>query len=95
MLVKEKIKQAISILKVRNIDCWITFVRESAINHDPMLDFLVETDLTWHSALIITSKGDAIAIVGQGDVANVQDLGVYNEIHSYVEGIQEHFKDVL
>ncbi|MCB2196328.1 MAG: Xaa-Pro peptidase family protein [Bacteroidetes bacterium] len=95
MLVKEKIKQAISILKERNIDCWITFVRESAINHDPMLDFLVETDLTWHSALIITSKGDAIAIVGQGDVANVQDLGVYTEIHSYVKGIQEHFKDVL
>ena len=65
MLVGEKVTQAVDILKELDIDCWITFVRESSIMHDPMLDFLIEADVTWHSAFIVTKSGDTYAIVGE------------------------------
>ena len=64
MLVQEKIAQAKEILKEFDIDCWITFVRESQINGDPILPFLVNADLTWHSALIVNKDGSTKAIVG-------------------------------
>lgn len=95
MLIGEKVRQAIRILEENEIDCWITFVRESAVVGDPNLDFLVESDLTWHSALIITRQGTTHAIVGQLDKASVEDLGVYQEVISYVEGIRKPFQDLM
>ena len=52
MLIKEKVDQAIGILEEYGIDCWITFVRESGMMRDPMMDFLCAADMTWHSAFI-------------------------------------------
>ena len=56
-LIQEKVDQARDILKEFGVDCWITFARETQINGDPTLAFLVGGDLTWHSALILTAKG--------------------------------------
>jgi Xaa-Pro aminopeptidase len=95
MLIKEKITQAIGILKEFNIDCWITFTRESAINGDPTLPFLVPADLTWHSALIITKNGDTRAIVGQYDKKLVEDAGAYKTVIGYVEGIKKPLTEYL
>jgi len=95
MLIQEKVDQAIGILKEYGIDCWITFVRESAISRDPMLDFLVSADVTWHSAFIITKSGETYAIVGQMDKQTVEDLGVYRHIMSYVQGIRENLTDTI
>jgi Xaa-Pro aminopeptidase len=89
MLIEEKVRQAVGILKENDVDCWITFVRESGIVHDPMLDFLVQADVTWHSAFIITMSGKSYAIVGQMDKATIEDLGVYTHVLGYVEGIKE------
>lgn len=95
MLIKEKVAQAINILKEFNIDCWITFVRESSINGDPSLDYLISSDVTWHSAFIVTSKGDTFAIIGKYDKQAVDDLGVYKTVISHVTGLREPFHDVL
>lgn len=89
MLVHEKINQARKIVKELGIDCWITFVRESQINGDPVLPFLVETDVTWHSAFIITSLGEAHAIVGEYDRLTVEELGIYDSVEGFVKGIKE------
>ena len=89
MLIREKVNQAIQILKEYEIDCWITFVRESSIMHDPMLDFLIQSDVTWHSAFILTNTGQTYAIVGQMDAQTIEDLGVYDHVLSYVKGIKE------
>jgi len=91
MLIQEKVEQAVKILSEYSVDCWITFVRESAITRDPMLDFLVTANVTWHSAFIITRSGKTWAIVGQMDRKTVEDLAVYTHIFSYVEGIKENF----
>ena len=95
MLIKEKVEQAIGILNENDVDCWITFVRESGIVHDPMLDFLIEADVTWHSAFIITKSGETYAIVGQMDTASIDDLGVYKHVLGYVEGIKEHLTNTI
>lgn len=89
MLIKEKVRQSVELLKEFNTDCWITFARETAINGDPILPFLVDGDLTWHSALIVTRRGDSYAIVGQYDKKGVEDLGVYGHVTGYVEGITQ------
>lgn len=95
MLIKEKVRQAKEILKEFDIDCWITFVRESQINGDPTLAFLVKADVTWHSAFIITSSGQARAIVGLYDQATIEDLKAYDKVDSFVEGIKPQLQSVL
>jgi len=95
MLIKEKVEQAIGILNENDVDCWITFLRESGIVHDPMLDFLIEADVTWHSAFIITKSGETYAIAGQMDTASIDDLGVYTHVLGYVEGIKEPLTNAI
>jgi Xaa-Pro aminopeptidase len=92
MLVREKVDQAIGILGEYGVDCWITFVRESGMMRDPMMDFLCPADMTWHSAFIITRAGDTHAIVGQMEKRTVEELEVYGKVTGYVEGIK---KDLL
>ena len=95
MLIQEKINQAKAILKEFDIDCWITFVRESQINGDPTLAFLVMADLTWHSAFIVTKSGETCAIVGKYDQKTVEETGAYDQVIGYVEGFKEPLQSYL
>jgi len=94
-LIKEKVNQAFGILEEYDVDCWITFVRETGILRDPMLDFLVRADVTWHSAFILTRSGESFAIVGQMDRQTIEDLGVYRHVLSHVRGIKDELTRVL
>lgn len=95
MLIKEKITQAVGLLNEFDIDCWLTFTRETAINGDPTLPYLVDGDLTWHSAMIIAKNGSSCAIVGEYDRKGVEDLGAYGDVIGYVEGITKPLQDYL
>ncbi|GAB4364105.1 MAG: Xaa-Pro peptidase family protein [Calditrichia bacterium] len=88
MLIQEKVQQAKALLREFDIDCWITFVRETQINGDPTLAFLVSAELTWHSALIVAKNGKTHAIVGRYDKKTVEDTGAYDVVTGYVEGIK-------
>jgi Xaa-Pro aminopeptidase len=87
-LIREKVAQAIGILDEYGIDCWITFVRESGMMRDPMMDYLCPADMTWHSAFIITRSGETHAIVGQMEKRTVDELGVWGRVTGYVEGVK-------
>ena len=95
MLVNEKVKQAKELLKEFDVDCWITFVRESQINGDPTLAFLTTADVTWHSAFIFTKTGKTAAIVGRYDVETIKDLNAYDEVIGFVTGIKEPLQEYL
>jgi Xaa-Pro aminopeptidase len=95
MLVQEKINQAKEILREFDVDCWITFVRESEINGDPILDFFLESQVTWHSAIVITRAGEAHAIVGRYDKQAIEDTGAYQTVTGYVQGIGEPLTELL
>ncbi len=95
MLIKEKVAQAIDILKEQDVDCWITFVRETAINGDPALGFLLSAGVTWQTAVILTSKGDACVICGEYDRKTIEDIGVYQQVTGYVKGMREPLLAVM
>lgn len=90
-LVREKIAQAVGLLKEFDVDLWLTFVRESSVNNDPILDMILGTSCTWHSAYMITKTGGTTAIVGSLDVANTKDADAYDEVIGYVGSIREPF----
>lgn len=94
-LIAEKIEQVPSILDELGLDAWLLFARESATVHDPSFDLVVGTNVTWHSAFILTRKGERIAVVGSLDKANVASHGHYPEILTYVGGITEELRRVL
>jgi Xaa-Pro aminopeptidase len=95
MLIQEKVNQARELLKEFDIDCWITFARESQINGDPTLAFLISADITWHSAFIISKYGRTRAIVGRYDKITVEETGAYDEVVGFVESAKEHIQDYL
>lgn len=94
-MIREKINQAFNILKEENIDCWLTFVRESSTVPDPAMDIIVGTGVTWQSAFILTAKGDSIAIVGSLDKPNQETYGYYNTIVGYLQSIEDDLIETL
>lgn len=94
-LIREKVRQAIAILNEKGIDAWLTFVRETEQTPDPVLDLILDLNLTWISALILTAKGDRIAIVGRFDRENVAALGVWDPVIGYDESIREPLVETL
>jgi Xaa-Pro aminopeptidase len=94
-LVQEKIHQAAGLLQEFGIDCWITFTRESQINGDPTLVFLAPSDVTWHSAFIVSRNGKAEAIVGQYDQRLIEETGAYDAVIGYVTSFREPLRNYL
>jgi Xaa-Pro aminopeptidase len=95
MLIKEKVAQAKALLGELDIDCWITFVRESSINGDPTLVFLAPGHVTWQSAFIVARDGRTRAIVGRYDVQAIADLAVWDDVVGYVTGFREPLVEFL
>ncbi|HJQ98930.1 MAG TPA: M24 family metallopeptidase, partial [Candidatus Polarisedimenticolaceae bacterium] len=94
-LIREKIRQVPAILEELGLDAWMLFSRESAAVHDPSFDLVVGTNVTWHSAFLLTRRGEKIAVIGSLDAANVKDHGHYDEIVTYVQGITDDLRKVL
>ncbi len=85
---KEKLNQAVGILQEKNIDAWLTFVRETSHNADPALGLVYGLDVTWHSAFIVTRIGKKMTLLGRYDAVNARQMGAYDEVISYDQSIQ-------
>ncbi|UCG31607.1 MAG: aminopeptidase P family protein [Phycisphaerales bacterium] len=94
-IIEEKVQQAQALLESLDLDCWLTFVRETVSLADPALPLILGQHLTWQSALIITRKGERIAIVGNFDADAVKTVGVWNEIIPYTEGVSGPLRETL
>ena len=88
-ILKEKIKQAVSILKEQDIDMWITFVRESSVLRDPAMEMIVGGNSTWQAAFIINKDGDTTAVVGSMEEENFVKAGLYKNVIGYLKSIKE------
>ncbi len=95
VLVREKLAQAVGILNEFEIDAWLTFVRETALSRDPVLDLILGDEMTWPSAFILTRSGRHIAIVGHYDGVNVRALGGYAEVTGYHQTIANVLRQTL
>ena len=94
-LITEKIAQSVGILNELGLPCWLTFVRESGMNGDPILPFLAPADVTWHSAFLVMADGEAHAIVGQYDKKTVEDAGAYRTVEGYVQSAKQPLLEFL
>lgn len=96
-IVLEKVDQAVQILQEKDIDLWLTFVRETSHVHDPSLSLIVSPvlQLTWHSAFLITRRGQRIAIVGRYDTENIVHTGAYPEVIGYDQTIRTALVETL
>lgn len=94
-LIQEKLAQAKRLLEEFDIDCWLTFVRESSLNGDPTLAYLVSANVTWHSAFLVTKAGKTKAIVGSLDKATIDDLHAYDSVEGYVKSFKEPLQQFL
>lgn len=94
-MIIEKQKQAVDILNEKDIDMWMTFVRETGNFKDPMMDMIVGTGATWHSAFIITDNGDTTAVIGSLEEANMKTVGTFKFIVPYLKGIKDDLLKVL
>ncbi len=95
LIFKEKVDQAILILEEKDIDMWVTFVRESSINHDSVIDMIVGANSTWQAAFIINKDGDTTAIVGDMEEENFNKTGLYKNIIGYLKSIRKPFVEYL
>ncbi|HRE47927.1 MAG TPA: M24 family metallopeptidase [Aggregatilineales bacterium] len=91
----EKIHQALAILKEKDVDVWLTFVRETSHNADPALPLISPADVTWHSAFILTKTGRKVVIVGRYEVENFKRMNVWDEVIGYDKSIQPALLEVL
>ncbi len=94
-IVQEKVEQAIRVLGDLEIDAWLTFVRETTETGDPILPIILGQPLTWQSALIMTRRGERIAIVGKYEDEAVWSTGAWREVIPYTQGVRQPLLDVL
>lgn len=94
-LVREKLNQTVEILKEKNLDLWLTFVRETTQVSDPCLGLLLGVELTWPSALMISATDERVAIVGRFDAHNVESVGGYSTVIGYDQSIEEPLREQL
>lgn len=88
-IIREKVNQAVDILKEYNIDVWLTFARETSAGGDPVLPLIYGHDLTWQSAVLISKNNDRIIILGRFEAEAAHKAGIFDQIIPYDQSIRE------
>src|SRR6202048_3646870 len=94
-LQQEKIAQAIRILNELQLDCWLTFVRETDEQPDPALKLIFNADVTWHAAFLLTKTGERLAVAARYDDDVIGQCGLYSRVFSYTQDFGPALLDAL
>ncbi len=80
---KEKIAQAVEILRELETDLWMVIDRESGLLTDPIMDFVVGEGATWLSFFLFFKNGEKHAIVGNLDIERFRRSGLFDSVAAY------------
>jgi Xaa-Pro aminopeptidase len=80
---KEKIAQAIEVLRELDVDLWLVIDRESGLLTDPVMDFVVGEGVTWLSFFLFCKNGEKHAIVGNLDIEKFRRGGLFDTVTAY------------
>jgi Xaa-Pro aminopeptidase len=95
-IIREKVQQAVGLLREHNLPMWIAqFAQETDLHPEPCQDLLIGTSVTWPSAFIIQADGTTTAIVGSGDVTNVERVGAYERVIGYIQDVAPELVRVI
>ncbi len=97
-IIKEKHNQVKEILSKTGIECWLVYARETEVNNEPVLPFIVGNDVVWDSAFIFFYKNNIyskIALVGNFDVTHEKEKEIWDQVLGYKEGIAEQLKELI
>lgn len=88
MLYHEKAAQAHALLSELDLDCWLTFVRETTVRPDPGVEMVFGSDVTWNSAFLFGRGGERLAIVGRYDAPDIRASGIFDDVQIYDESMR-------
>ncbi|MFC7079540.1 M24 family metallopeptidase [Halorussus caseinilyticus] len=92
-LIAEKTEQASDVLADRDVDCWLTFCRETTEISEPNLPYLLGFDVVWPTAVVISKDGRSAVVIGRHDAPNARELG--HEVYPYDESLEEPLLNLL
>jgi Xaa-Pro aminopeptidase len=93
-LVREKVDQAVEILREQDVDLWLTLVRETSLTHDPCLDLVAGAYSAWTGAFLMSASGERVAIVGRFDRPGIEAIGAYDVV-TYDESIRPALRETV
>jgi len=82
-LQREKVMQAIEILKEQDLDMWMTIGRETMMNSDPVIPLISKSEFGGMTAAIICQDGTNILIANHLDAGGHRQAQVYDEVIEY------------
>ncbi len=86
-LIAEKTAQAQAALDRHDLDCWLTFARETTATPDPSLPLLLDFGVVWPTAVVV-APDESHVVLGRHDAPNARELDVH-EVHPYDESIRD------
>lgn len=82
-LQREKVLQAIDLLKDENIDMWLTLGRETMMNSDPVIPLISASEFGGMTAAIICKDGTNLLIANHLDAGGHALSKVYDQVIEY------------
>jgi Xaa-Pro aminopeptidase len=92
---REKLKQAQGLLREQNIDLWLTVVRETAMNNDPVLPLISTVDFTALSCIMVTSGGKTVVLADSNDAEGIRQTHLYDEVILYTGEFKAALQELL
>jgi len=95
MLHLGKLEQASGILRELGIDAWLIYVRETALNPDPVTALLWDFAVIWPAAFVITADGQRIATAVVHDVPTLERSGLFTQVVPFTKVVEETLPAIL
>lgn len=95
-IIREKHVLMEQVLREKQINCYLIFVRETSAMKDPVIDLLVGGDVVWETAFIFSIDKDEkyrkVAIIGNYDADSENAKNIWDEVIPYDEGVSKVLK---